>query len=187
MQYKQIQSNTYQYIIHANTCKYISIPTNTYHTYQYMHLCSSPNTNQIHTQYIPSMYLVCIELSIQTLEFNTNQYIQGKPLMVPEEGPQQIIAHRQEVGHDALPYSPCEHRQLMSAVLGARPPGPLHRTNVPIEGSDRVGHRRHTERIGGQLADDWPPVGLAGLEWGLLGVRAEPLCHVETPLSPQPV
>ena len=81
MQYKQLQCNTYQYIIHANTCKYISIPTYTYHTYQYMHLYSSPNTNLIHTQYIPSMYLVCIELSIQTLEFNTNQYILGKPLM----------------------------------------------------------------------------------------------------------
>ena len=51
-------------------------------TYQYMHLYSMPNTNQIHTQYIPSMYWMCIELSIQTLEFNTNQYILGKPLML---------------------------------------------------------------------------------------------------------
>ena len=81
MQYKQIQCNTYQYIIHANTCKYISIHINTYHTYQYMHLYSIPNTNQIHTQYIPSMYRVCIERSIQTLEFNTRKYIPGKPLM----------------------------------------------------------------------------------------------------------
>ena len=84
MQYKEIQADTYQYTIHANICKYIWIHTNTYHTYQYMHLYSIPNTNKIHsillrTQYMSSLYWVCIELSIEKLEFNTtNTYLENQ-------------------------------------------------------------------------------------------------------------
>ena len=58
---------------------------------------------------------------------------------VPQERPEQIVAHGEELWQHALPHGPGEDSVPMGKVFPPGPVGPLHGEHVAVERRDRGG------------------------------------------------
>jgi hypothetical protein len=54
---------------------------------------------------------------------------------VPQKGPQEVVAHGEEVGENPFPHCPSEDRQAMGEVLGSGLLSAFHGKHVAVEGS----------------------------------------------------